>query len=104
FALGGSGEAIATGTCVTTVSNTVACNGDFTETLPGTVFAPVADLTLVVGDSLPSSVIPGTGFIGIDATWGGNVGVVSAANITTVGADGIHAVGTTSALVTNSGS
>jgi outer membrane autotransporter protein len=104
FALGGSGAAIAAGTCVTTVPNTVSCNGDFTETLPGTVFAPVADLTLVVGDSLPSSVIPGAGFIGIDATWGGNVGVFSAAEITTAGADGIHAVGTTSALVTNSGS
>ncbi|HEY0197390.1 MAG TPA: hypothetical protein VGC19_02460, partial [Rhodanobacter sp.] len=104
FALGGSGAAMAAGSCLTTAPNTISCNGDFTNTLPGTEFAPVADLTLVVGDTLPSSVTPAAGLIGIDASWGGNVSVVSAADITTAGADGIHAVGTTSALVSNSGS
>ncbi|WP_216844793.1 hypothetical protein, partial [Rhodanobacter sp. L36] len=104
FALGGSSAAFAAGTCVTTAPNTVSCNGDFTQTLPGDTFAPIADLTLVVGDTAPSSVTPAAGLIGIDAAWSGTIGVISSAAITTTGADGIHVDSSSSASVTNNGS
>jgi outer membrane autotransporter protein len=102
--LGGSGTAMAAGSCVNTLANTVSCNGAFTDTLPGTQFTPTVDLTLVLGDSLPTSVIPVFGAAGVDAAWGGLVDVVSFADITTMGADGIHAYGSTSASLTNNGS
>lgn len=102
LALAGSGVAFA-GTCAPAAANTVSCNGDFTETVPGTLFAPAVDLTLILGDVLPTNVIPAAGNIGVNAAWGGNVGVVSHADITTVGADGIRVSGATSASVSNSG-
>ncbi|WP_216840611.1 hypothetical protein, partial [Dyella sp. S184] len=105
LALGGSGAAFAQ-TCVATTATTETCEGAFTNTVPGTFFTPVADLTLVLGDSahsVPTSVIPAAGLMGIDANWGGNVGVTSYADITTVGATGIFAYGSTSATVTNNG-
>ncbi|MDB6163911.1 MAG: hypothetical protein JWL98_1343 [Xanthomonadaceae bacterium] len=102
LALVGSGVAYA-GTCAISASNTVACNGVFTDTLPGSLFVPTADLTLVVGDTLPTSVIPAAGAVGVDATWGGNVGVITHADITTDGADGIHEYGSTSATLNNDG-
>uniref|UniRef100_UPI00131E32A5 beta strand repeat-containing protein n=1 Tax=Rhodanobacter sp. L36 TaxID=1747221 RepID=UPI00131E32A5 len=104
LALSVSGQAIAAGTCVATTSTTISCNGDFTETLSDLEFLPVTDLTLVVGDVAPSSVTPAIGLIGIDASWRGTVGVTSFADITTEGASGIHAYGSTSANVTNDGS
>ena len=92
LALSGSGVALA-GTCAITSLNTVSCNGVFTETVPGTIFVPTIDMTLVLGDSAPTSVTPAVGDIGIDAGWGGNVGVISQADITTDLADGVHQVG-----------
>jgi len=106
LALGGSGAAFAQ-TCVATSSTVETCEGIFTGTVPGTFFTPVADLTLVLGDSansVPTSVTPAAGLMGIDAEWGGNVGVTSYADITTTGATGIFAYGSTSATVNNSGS
>ncbi len=104
LALGGSGAAFAAGTCVPTTTNTFSCNGDFVGVLPGVEFVPVVDMTLILGDSAPTSVIPAPGQIGVDATWGGNVGVTSFADIVTEGADGMHVSGTTSATVDNQGS
>ena len=102
LALSGSGVALA-GTCTTdATTNTVSCDGAFTN-LPGGSFTPVADLTLVLGDSAPTSVTPAAGTVGVDASWGGNVGVVSHADITTSGADGIQQYGSTSATLTNYG-
>src|SRR5687768_15419716 len=92
-----SGGVAFAGDCVSNGGNTVSCNGLFTETVPGTIFAPTVDLTLILGDEAPTSVIPLSGDIGIDATWGGMVGITSYADITTDGADGIHQYGSTSA-------
>jgi outer membrane autotransporter protein len=103
LALSGSGLALA-GTCTNDVAtNTVSCDGAFTN-LPGGNFIPVADLTLILGDSAPTSVTPAAGTVGVEASWGGNVGVVSNAAITTAGADGVHEYGSTSANFTNTGS
>ncbi|HEV7776798.1 MAG TPA: autotransporter outer membrane beta-barrel domain-containing protein [Luteibacter sp.] len=102
--LGGSGAAMAAGSCGVTVANTVSCNGTFTDTLPGGSFTPTVDLTLVLGDSLPTSVIPVFGSVGVDATWGGLIDVTSFADITTTGADGVHVLGSSSVSVTNQGS
>src|ERR1700722_17953778 len=104
LALGGSGAAIAQGTCTFTAPTTMSCDGVFTNTVPGTFFTPVADLTLVLGDPAPTSVTPATGLMGIDANWGGSVGVTSSADITTQGADGIFADNATTATVNNQGS
>ncbi|HEY8683604.1 MAG TPA: hypothetical protein VIM06_10575, partial [Rhodanobacter sp.] len=107
LALGGSGAAVAQ-SCVFTTPATETCEGAFTSTLPDPAFfTPVADLTLVLGDSahsVPTSVNPAAGLMGIDASWGGNVGVTSYADITTVGATGLFAYGSTSATVNNQGS
>ncbi len=106
FALAGTGVAYA-GTCATTAVDTVSCNGVFNETVPGSLFVPVADMTLVLGDSAPTSVVPAIGSAGIDATWSGSIGVVSHADITTDGADGVHIYGSSSgdgATFTNDGS
>jgi len=103
LALGGSGAALA-GTCSNdATANTESCDGAFTN-LPGASFVPVADLTLVLGGSAPTSVTPAAGTVGIDASWGGNVDVISHADITTAGADGIHEYGSTSATLDNYGS
>ena len=103
LALSGSGIALA-GTCVSDAADTMSCNGDFTETVPGSIFVPTVDLTLILGDSTPTSVIPADGDIGIDASWGGMVGITSYADILTDGADGIHQYGSTSATLSNYGS
>ena len=103
LALSGSGASLAAGTCVNDATpNTVSCNGDFTN-LPGGSFVPVADLTLILGDNAPTSVTPAAGVVGVDAAWGGNVGVVNHAAITTAGADGILQYGSTTATLTNDG-
>jgi len=102
LALAGSGAALA-GSCTTDpTTNTVSCDGDFTN-LPGGSFVPVADLTLILGDSAPTSVTPAAGTVGVEASWGGKVGVVSHADIATAGADGIHEYGSTSATLGNYG-
>ena len=105
LALGGSGAAMAQ-SCVPTAPATETCEGVFTSTLSGPT-PPVVDLTLVVGDSantIPTSVTPLSGLMGIDAAWSGSVGVTSYADITTVGATGIFAYSTTTATVNNQGS
>ena len=107
LALGGSGAAMAQ-SCTINTPSTETCEGAFTNTLPDSAFfTPAADLTLVLGDSaniVPTSVTPATGLMGIDANWGGSVGVTSYADITTVGATGLFAYGSTSATVNNQGS
>ena len=105
LALGGSGAAMAQSS-VPTAPATETCEGVFTSTLSGPT-PPVVDLTLVVGDSantIPTSVTPLSGLMGIDAAWSGSVGVTSYADITTVGATGIFAYSTTTATVNNQGS
>jgi len=108
LALGGSANAVAQGACSFTAPTTVSCEGAFTNTLPDpTLFTPVTDLTLIAGDSansIPTSVTPGAGLMGIDANWAGNVGVTSYADITTVGATGIFAYSASTATVNNQGS
>lgn len=99
FALAGSGAAFA-GDCTTPVDNVIRCNGDFIDTLN---FA-VEDLTLVVGDESPSTVVPGPGDVGILADWTGSIGVTNHADITTYAADGIHATGAGDIAIDNSGS
>ncbi|HEY0199717.1 MAG TPA: hypothetical protein VGC19_14470, partial [Rhodanobacter sp.] len=107
LALGSSSAAFAQ-SCVFTAPETEICEGAFTSTLPDpSLFTPVADLTLVFGDSahsVPTSVNPAVGLMGIDANWGGNVGVSSYADITTQGADGIFVDSTATATVNNQGS
>ena len=108
LALGGSASAVAQGTCSFTAPTTVSCEGGFTNTLPDpTLFTPVNDLTLVMGDSansIPTAVMPGAGSMGINANWGGSVGVTSYADITTVGATGIFANSLSTSTVSNQGS
>jgi hypothetical protein len=99
FALAGSGVAFA-GDCTAPVGNVVHCNGDFTDTIH---FA-VEDLTLVVGDESPSTIVPADGSPGILADWAGNIGLTNYADITTYAADGIDAVGSGDISVDNSGS
>ncbi len=99
FALAGPAPAMA-GDCTAPVDNTIRCNGDFTDTLN---FA-VEDLTLVVGDEAPSTIVPPAGSPGILADWAGNIGVSSAADIVAYAADGIHAAGSGDIDVTNDGS
>lgn len=98
----------AAGTCsYDVVTNTYTCNGDFGQTIPGGVFTPPVDLTLVVGDQSPTSVHPADGLIGIDATWDGDVSVLvnAGSGIESSGADGIHAYsGDATAVVANYGS
>jgi hypothetical protein len=90
-ALSGSGVALA-GTCTADpATNTVTCNGVFTDDVinsvdPGDV---VVDLTLIVGSDGATTVDPTAGVNGITATWG-NASVVSYADIGTVDADGVH--------------
>jgi hypothetical protein len=108
LALGGTGTAIAQSACKFTTATTVTCEGIFTNTLPDpSFFTPVTDLTLVLGDSansVPTSVTPSAGLMGIDANWGGKVGVTSYADITTQDADGIFAYSASTATVNNQGS
>lgn len=88
-------------------SNTYVCNGDFAQTVPGTLFIPPDDLTLVLGDQAPTSVTPGVGEVGIEAVWGGDVSVITntGTSITTQGADGLHAYSASgTASVTHYGS
>jgi len=99
FAFTGSGAALA-GDCTTPVDNVVRCNGDFTDTIN---FA-VEDLTLVVGDASPSTVVPAAGDAGILADWSGDIGVTNLADISTLYADGIHAYGSGDIHVDNGGS
>jgi hypothetical protein len=102
LALSGSGAALA-GTCAITALNTVSCNGVFVDTIPGVEFVPVVDMTLVLGDTLPTSVTPALGSVGIDGTWGGNVAIINYAVVTTSGADGLYVNGNVTATVTNHG-
>ena len=90
LALAGSGVAYA-GNCATTALNTVSCNGVFTETVPDFI-VPTDDLTLILGDSAPTSVTPAPNSVGVLADWGGDITVVSHADITTVSADGVQLV------------
>ena len=101
LALASSGAAMAQ-TCVSSAPNTVSCDGDFTS-LPNGSFVPVMDLTLILGDTAPTSVTPAAGTIGVDASWGGHVGVISHADITTTDADSIHEYGSASAALSSYG-
>ena len=96
--LGGSGAAFA-GTCTPPSSNTIYCDGSFLDTIT----FPDVDLTLIVGGNAPTSVTPGFGAVGIEGNWPGNVNITNYGDITTSGADGIHAYGSSSAQVVNRG-
>ena len=99
LALAGTGAAYA-GTCSTT-GNSTQCTGAFTDTIS---YPDAVDLTLVVGDgSTPTSVTPASGAAGIDVAGGGAIDVSSFADITTYGADGIHAYSSGSLGVSNDG-
>ncbi|MET0809470.1 MAG: hypothetical protein ABWX93_12025, partial [Pseudoxanthomonas sp.] len=50
-------------------------------------------MTLVLGAEAPTSVITANGAIGIEAIWSGRIGVISHADISTVGADGVFVYG-----------
>ena len=56
----------------------MSCNGEFFNTAPDGPFVPVVDMTLVLGDEAPTTVTPLAGQTGVEATWGGNVGVTYA--------------------------
>ena len=89
--LAGSGIAYA-GTCAADdpgATNTIACNGTFTGSIPG-LYDPLVDLTLVIGGSQPTSVIPTAGMAGVGITSLANVDVLTHADIATSGADGVH--------------
>jgi outer membrane autotransporter protein len=101
MALASGGTAMAQ-TCDTSAPATVSCNGDFTS-LPGGSFAPVVDLTLILGDLGPTSVTPPAGTAGVDASWGGNVGLINHGSIVAVDADGVDEHGSTSATLRNDG-
>jgi len=75
LALSGSGVAFA-GICGVTGLDEVSCNGVFTDTVTNT-FPAVPDLTLVLGNTLPTSVTPAAGDVGVDASWGGEATVIS---------------------------
>ncbi|HVI26120.1 MAG TPA: hypothetical protein VM576_08010, partial [Xanthomonadaceae bacterium] len=99
LAFAGTGAAFA-GTCASAGTNTIECTGSFTDT----VTFPDADLTLVLGDGVPTSVTPAVGDMGVDASWPGRATVVSYADIITDSADGIHADSSGAAHITNHGS
>ncbi|MEO7065757.1 MAG: hypothetical protein ABI114_02510 [Rhodanobacter sp.] len=100
LALTGSGMAFA-GTCTVSAASSVECVGAFTDSI---TYPNVSDLTLVIGPGgVPTSVIPAVGAFGIDVTSPGNIGVIDFADITTVGASGIHVFGADSAAISNSG-
>jgi hypothetical protein len=75
LALAGSGVTYA-GTCATSAPNSIACNGDFADSVPS-LYDTVIDLTLVLGDIAPTSVIPPVGAAGVNITSQANVGVVT---------------------------
>jgi hypothetical protein len=87
LALSGSGVALA-GTCLADApTNTVTCNGVFSDDVinsvdPGDI---VEDMTLVVGTDGNTTVVPAAGSSGITADWAGDVTVVNYADISTVG-------------------
>ncbi|WP_162374513.1 hypothetical protein [Pseudoxanthomonas sangjuensis] len=96
------------GTCnYNATTNTYACNGDFAQGIPEGAFVPPADLTVVLGDETPTSVIPAAGETGVDASWVGDITIVShmGTGIETSGADGIRvSAASGSATLANYGS
>ncbi|PZO63961.1 MAG: hypothetical protein DI635_06795 [Pseudoxanthomonas suwonensis] len=97
LALAGAGEAQAA--CVVTASGTVSCNGNFTNT----VTYSSGDLTLVLGDTAPTTVNPPAGYVGVIGFGTYSARIISDADITTVDAPGIHALSYGTAAVANSG-
>jgi hypothetical protein len=84
-------------TCTDTATLEVTCSGTFTDDVANSIppGSALPDLTLILDDT--TVVTPADGVSGLTADWGGDTGVMSSANITTNGADGIHQQGTTSA-------
>jgi outer membrane autotransporter protein len=90
LALSGSGAVLA-GTCVTdAATNTVTCNGVFTDDVSNSIPATVEDLTLIVGTDGTTTVDPADGVNGITSTWNGDATVINYAGITVSNADGIY--------------
>ena len=104
LALAGSNVALA-GTCAVTGLNEVTCNGVFIDDVANTVpvINLVPDLTLVVGDDGSTTVDPAAGVSGISSTWGGDATVVTYAEITTDGADGVYMYSNETATFDNQG-
>jgi len=90
--------------CVqTALPNTVTCTGPFTTDVYGSV--PLANqmpnLTLILDDA--TTVDPLAGVNGLTAAWGGDVTVISDANIDVTGADGIQMYGSSTATLDSYG-
>ena len=91
------------GTCVQTAPNEVTCTGVFTDDVINSVplVNQVPGLTLILDDA--TTVDPATGVNGLTAQWGGDVTVLSYADITTDSADGIHQYGSDTATLSSYG-
>jgi len=103
LALAGAPAAFA-GTCTQTAALEVTCTGAFTDTVNNS-FPPgseVPDLTLILDDG-PTSVTPAVGVVGLDASWGGDVTVLSDAEFTTDSADAIYQYGSNTATLNSYG-
>jgi len=74
---------------------------DVTNTVP--VINIVPDLTLVVGDDGSTTVDPAAGVSGITSTWGGDATVITYADISTDGADGVYMYSDDTATFYNGG-
>jgi len=90
LALGGSNAAFAAGTCELATPATTSCDGAFIGTAQHPHFAPIDDPAVIQDHLVPHSVTPAAGLMGIDAHWGGNLGVTHA-DISTPGADELFA-------------
>ena len=100
LALAGSG--VADAACSFTDPTTVTCTaGPYNAGLPGGSFVPVVDLTLVLDPGV--TIDPASGVVGVSASWGGDVSVITSADITTLYADAVFMYGSTSATLVNAG-
>jgi outer membrane autotransporter protein len=94
LSLAGSGMAFAQ-SCVT-AANVTTCSGDFTDSV-NNHFADANDLTVILDSTV--TVDAGTGNVGIDASWTGDMTLVSYGTFTADEADAIYAYGSESATV-----
>jgi outer membrane autotransporter protein len=104
FALAGSSVALAQ-SCVQTDPLEVTCTGTFTDSVNTHIplVNQVPDLTIIVGEAPATTVTPGTGVVGLNASYGGTMTVLSDADFTTLNADGITIFGTNDAVLTSYG-
>jgi outer membrane autotransporter protein len=91
------------GTCTQTDTNEVTCTGTFTDDVYNSVppANQVPDLTLIL--DADTVVTPAAGVNGLTANWGGDVVVISDADISTDGADAIYQYGSNTATLSSYG-